>query len=495
MQPSVIDVYARISQAYDGTTRSVDSQVDECVAEVEDHAAAGWTLGMIFKDHALSGWNPKIVRPDFNQLMHRLETGQSQGVCLSDLTRFTRKPMEGERLIMLADRGIIVHSATLSYDLRKAEQRKQFRDAMTAAAHESDKISERSTRGNRLKAKRGRNVAHRPGFGMMRHGPKPEGWVKGDPMQAMITEGQLLAERQALNMVVDKLLAGESLTRCAAELTEMGHRTEGGGVFTNALLRQMLRRATLAGKVVYQRTVVGENAFDTAAIDPEKWERLQTLFDGRSRGRPATAYLLSGLIFCSWCGCRLYGRPRYNKADYEDGTPARDYWCAKKPLKGCGRTAMDTRFAEDIVSAAVVERLSQPQYRSKLSETQVRLGQEREGIVTEINEINRALAIYDEKLLTDPHMTAERYNAATAKVGPRLSALQAKLHAVGEPTALEITSDVGYEWEVGDLAKRRALIRTAFPRLTILPSHDGRGGRRTSLERFDWEGRAHPLFR
>ncbi len=135
-RPLVIDVYARISKDYDGDgrTRSVDSQVDDCLFAIDEHADVGWTVGEVFRDHARSAWNPRVVREQWDALMARLESGAADGVIVYDLTRFTRKPVEGERLIALAERGVVVASIQGTYDLTDADRRSHFRNDMTAAA-------------------------------------------------------------------------------------------------------------------------------------------------------------------------------------------------------------------------------------------------------------------------------------------------------------------------------------------------------------------------
>lgn len=140
----VIDVYARLSYAVNGETIKVDDQVEMCE---ETLARRGARRGEVFKDNSLSAWNPKVERPEWEALMRRLESGSSNGVIVYDLTRFSRKPREGERLVDLADRGLRVWALSGEYDLMTADGRKQFRDAMNAAAYESDKISERGEAG------------------------------------------------------------------------------------------------------------------------------------------------------------------------------------------------------------------------------------------------------------------------------------------------------------------------------------------------------------
>src|SRR6266487_35388 len=98
----VIDVYARISRMANGDVIKVDDQVEVCE---EDIARRGGVVGEAFRDPSLSAWNPRVVRPDWDKLMRRLESGESDGVAVFDMTRFSRKIREGERLVELAAGG------------------------------------------------------------------------------------------------------------------------------------------------------------------------------------------------------------------------------------------------------------------------------------------------------------------------------------------------------------------------------------------------------
>ena len=54
--------------------------------------------------------------------------------------------IEGERLVLAADKGLAVWSLTGEYDLTTADGRRHFREDMVTAASESDKISGRAPR-------------------------------------------------------------------------------------------------------------------------------------------------------------------------------------------------------------------------------------------------------------------------------------------------------------------------------------------------------------
>ncbi len=139
----VIDVYARISRMANGDVIKVDDQVEVCE---EDIARRGGVVGEAFRDPSLSAWNPRVVRPDWDKLMRRLESGESDGVA----------------------GGARVWSHAGEYDLTTADGRRHFREAMVAAVAESDKISERVTRGKARKADPASCASRRRTSGMRR---------------------------------------------------------------------------------------------------------------------------------------------------------------------------------------------------------------------------------------------------------------------------------------------------------------------------------------
>src|SRR4051794_34484174 len=109
-----MDVYARVSRLGDDRQRSTDGQVKDCVERVEDRGAQ---VGEILVDPGRSAWNPRVRRPGWNRLMDRLESGDTGGVIVFDLARFSRKPIDGERLITAAENGLIVLDSEGEYDL------------------------------------------------------------------------------------------------------------------------------------------------------------------------------------------------------------------------------------------------------------------------------------------------------------------------------------------------------------------------------------------
>lgn len=458
----VMDVYARRSFGKDGETVHEDEQAEECIDRIEQEP--GWVLGKVFKDHALSAWDEDVVRPDFKELMTRVESGVSGGILVWDLARFTRQPMEGERLLAQAGRGIIVADLAMEYNVRSATGKKVFRDKVSAGAFESDTISERSTRGKRLKAKRGKSNATHRGFGLPGWLPNPAGWMPGDA-RVQVNEEQLAAEVAAIQDAARRVIAGESLTGIARSWNEAGLRTYTGAEWSNDSVRQTLRRPALAGMIEYKGKVVKETG--EGPLDKATWQQMMDTFATRKSGRPASKYLLSGLVTCELCGSKLYGRPRYTK---EMGQH-RQYWCqlrfpAGTKSSGCGRLVIEQTFADDLVRRLVIKRLSDPRSAARLARVAAKVKEEHTRLRDELDTLQGKVSVIMAKEGSSPLWTLDRVEEMVAKYEDPIATLVgriAELESGLDDGADVAVADAEAEWERGELEDRRRLIKRAFP--------------------------------
>jgi site-specific DNA recombinase len=472
----VMDVYARRSFGRDGDTVHEDEQAAECIDKIEE--TPGWVLGKVFKDPAMSAWNETVLRPDFQDLMARLESGVSGGFLVWDLNRFSRQPEEGERTLKVAKRRrLVVADLAMEYNLASATGKKVFRDKINGGAYESDMISERSTRGKRLKAKRGKTNASHRGFGRPGYLRNPEGWEAGDP-RVTVPPAQLDAEVAAIQDAAARILAGDTLFAIARSWNEAGHRTHFGGHWSNDSVRATLRRPSTAGLIEYKGTVVGESG--DGALDKDTWERVCAVFVSRRSGRPASKYLLSGLILCGLCGAKMYGRPRYNKGMGSH----RQYWCQLRMAEGtkgsgCGRVIIEQQFADDTVQAEVIKILGNPRHADRLAKVAATLAREEAEARAELERLNGQVdAIFDKEGST-PLWTSERVAKAVAKYEEPIGAATKRLEAAREsmPQGGSTTGriDAAAEWEAADLDGRRRLIERAFPKGLVVLKSESRG--------------------
>lgn len=500
----IIDVYARISVDYDGTTRSTESQIEDAldvIAERDD-----WTVGLILSDPFKSGWKPNVIREDFLKLMARLESGESDGLIVYDLTRFTRKPIEGERLLELAKRGIVVSSLTTEYNLLTADGRKQFRDAMTAAAFESDKISERSTRGKRKKARRGLSNATKRGYARPGLAPKPEGWVETDGRQ-WVSEDQLTHERAIVAEIARRILDGEGTTAIARDLNDRGEPGPTAGGWTARGISQMLTRGpALAGINVYKGQEMPQPLPGTHALDRRTWDALQAHFAGRTRGRrDMEVSLLSGTARCGRCGSAMRCRPVWEAATGEakaqgiksvqatdaEGNPVRQYFCnpgKANGLAGCGRVSIRQAFADDYVTEAALAFLSDP-----ANSVAIKLRSQDDKRAPLLAKLDQLNADVDAYMARAGQWTRERIEKAVDAIDEEIAKVEAELAALGEvDESAELAKTVRARWAEaeaeGNMAVMRSMVASAFPNLTILPAAGRRKDQYMSAERFDLTG-------
>ena len=488
-QDLLIDVYARISRAANGQTIKTDYQVEVCTEELAERGAR---VGQVFIDPSLSAWKREVVRPDWDKLMARLESGAADGVIFYDVTRFSRKVLEGERLVEAAERGIRVWSLTGEYNLATADGRRHFREAMVAAAGESDKMAERIAHGKVRRARKGRTSGGARSFGMPGLVPRPEGWEPGD-LRAMVPDEQVAAERAVITECYDRILGGEPLPKVVRDLNRRGITTVNGKRWRRNSLGKSLTRPVLAGLVTLNGKVVSRLAGIDPVVEEPDWERLCSILDGRPKGRPqGQVHRLTGLMACGTCGHMLHGMPRRQLPPYPDGSVRREYRCRKDASHfGCGHNVIDAVAAEVIVAEAVRARLGDPRRADRIA---ARLAQVREQRVGKLAEISALEESADNLAVKTATWGVDRVDKAMKPILARLEELRHELAALDEPEdAGMAANEVAAEWDkaeaAGDSAAMRAMIRRAFPNLVLHPA-TRRGDR--SPQRFAWDGPRPP---
>jgi DNA invertase Pin-like site-specific DNA recombinase len=483
-EPLVIDIYARLSRAVNGQTITVDEQTEMGIESIE---ARGARVGRKFKDNSKSAWNPKVVRKDFEALMARVESGESDGVWVYDITRFSRKIKEGERLIEAAARGIAVWSKYAQYDLTTADGRAHFRDDMVAAARESDKISERTRNGRARRAKRGRGAGGQRALGMPGWFPVGPEWEKGDPREAVPAE-QVEKERAVIRECYDALLSGTStLSQLVKDLNAREIRTVTGKEFSTTSLSKTLRLPYVAGLLKFRGEVAGELVNANPIVTPEEWRRLCGIFDARRRGRPTErTYVLSGVIRCGRCGEKLYGRTRPGTFD---GEAPREYRCRKNAdtPNGCGRNVIEAQYAEDAIADAVKKRLGDPRRAERMAQHLAHARATRAKLEAERAVLQDSA---DGLALKTSAWGLKRVEIAMAPVLKRLTAIDAELANLADTETSETAiGEATRTWNKAkdkkDIDALRAMVKRAFPRLAIRPHEKPLDLR---PERFDWEG-------
>jgi site-specific DNA recombinase len=468
-----IDIYARVSQLKRNEMRepSTDGQVSVCRVRLAD---LGLVEGEVLVDPGRSAWNPAVERPAWDELMDRLESGVSGGFIVFDLERFTRQPKDGERMIGVAVRGLLVLDSESEYDLRTPNGKKAFRDAVNAAAYYSDRLSTRSARGKKLKAMAGEpNGSARP-FGF-----------EDDRVTQREDEAAILRELTA------RFLAGELQDALVADLNAREIPTVQGKPWTPTALKTMLTRQRNCGRIIYTdpasglTSVVGRLPGDPI-VSEEDFDRGIAIYAARRRGRPSSPhYLCSSFAVCGQPGCGhiLHGRTRNGLKPYPDGSVRRSYWC-NPTSGGCGKTEVDQRALDSAARALVVEILSDTRNTDEIEHAAYEAASEAVQLDIKIAEAEAVAEALTDRLGRG-EITLARYDLVIKPVDERIANLRAERAAVPDPGPVPGTQQsLGtsraqwrQRWDAADYKGKRDLLKMALrgKHLVIQPAGHGRG--------------------
>ena len=189
---------------------------------------------------------------------------------------------------------VYVSSHKRTYDVRIARDWKVLAEDGVNSAHESNIISERSLRGIRRSARKGRPHGKLQ-FGFIRVYDETGKFVeqKAHPEQAPI-----VAE------MVRRIAAGDTLATIAGDLNKRGVTMPGGQPWHGRFVRQTVLRPSYAGRRIHQGQDVGPASWD-AIVDVDQWHKavgILTRPERRTTSRGTElAHWLTNAITCGTC--------------------------------------------------------------------------------------------------------------------------------------------------------------------------------------------------
>src|SRR3954462_8167927 len=215
-------IYCRISDDRRGLGLGVARQQQDCLELAGRH---GWQVTTAFVDNDVSAYSGK-PRPQYDQLMRAVHSGEVDVVVAWDPDRLHRSPAELEGFITAVERaGVDVVTVQAGrWDLSTASGKLVARILGSIARHESDHKSERVKRALQQNAAAGRSHGRVP-YGWIRE-PGPDGAVREGvvPEQAGGGGRGVVVPEQAgvIRGLTAGLLAGESLRSITAALNAEG---------------------------------------------------------------------------------------------------------------------------------------------------------------------------------------------------------------------------------------------------------------------------------
>jgi DNA invertase Pin-like site-specific DNA recombinase len=321
-------IYARLSK--EGDSLSVQRQLRLCRESAEDR---GWEVAAEFVDRGKSAYKRGIVRRGYEDMMSGLEAGLLDAVLVYNVDRLFRQDRERLRFYDAATAAGVFTVGVVDgqdADLRSADGQHNFREAGSAAEHQSARASERIRRATDDLIKEGRRWGGRRPFGYTEH------------MKVNRTEATII--RRGRDMVFD----GATAYRVALAWNDAGSRTPTGLLWSTTRVREVLTSALIAGLREHRRTGMVYPGTWPPIITEDEHMTLRALLAPRRTGKPLVRrHVLTGVLRCVECGTRMVGRTN------PDGR--RSYACPSGN-GGCGRVAIGANAVEDIVLDQAHER-------------------------------------------------------------------------------------------------------------------------------------------
>ncbi len=457
-------IYCRISLDAGGEGLGVKRQQELCEKLAGEK---GWLVSEIYVDNDKSAYSGK-PRPAYERMLADLEAGRRDAVICVDLDRLTRRPVELESFMDLADaRGIALANVSGDCDLSSSDGRFRARIMGAVARQESEKKGERVAREAEQAAQRGLLRSSRRPFGYEAPGIGANGqereWVPArSPIRIRPEEAALIRE------AAKRVLAGETVPSVCRDWNVRGipavHNPHGWAATS---LVNILRSPRIAGLREHKGEVVGDGTNWEPIIDRETFESLQARIRRVARvGRPST-HLLSGIARCGYPGC---GRPLWTSWRKDGEKRVERYACIKRPgSTGCGRCTVTAAPLDAIVRDGVIDRLTSRQFAQALER-----GAKRDD---EQAVASRELAAAEERLeelaadFAAGTISRREWMAARDKVSERIAKASRMLDRHrgiladlprGEKALREA-------WEVASIEWKRELIRSVVDHVLIKP--------------------------
>lgn len=479
--------YRRISSDPRGLERGIDAQAED----VEQKAKQlGWpAIVKWYTENDTSAFKKKRVRladgsvgyrnirPAFMEMLKDLASGEIDGVIVYDQDRLQRQPRDLEDLIDLCERlKFPVVGISSAIDLLTSQGRMQARIVAAFNLKSSEDTSRRVARMAVADAKRGTTV---------RGGPRRFGWYP-DAETVNPEEKVIVLE------IRDRIMRGESKSTIALDLQARGVPTVSGKEWTTTTVNTIMRNPRLAGIRAYSGVYHGEKRPSvndwwerTVKIDgeyvigswetmmtPDEWEALQYALDGRrekyvgsntngGHGRGNPKHLLTGLVFCGVCGCKMVGRVMAGRTAYG---------CRPKDLGGCNSVSRNQGKVDNLILHTAIQALRKRNVNTKPAPTSSSLAD----ALREIEEIEQRKAAVKAAWRAGRYADKDYFDDVAA-FNAQLEVLHGRAATSGQIAMPTSPKALANELESVDTPteRKRALLAELFERIVINKSSRG----------------------
>lgn len=305
--PKRCAIYMRVSTEMQVDRSSLSTQESQ-LQEYARHQ--GWTVVKLLTDAGLSAKDTR--RPAFQEMVKLASEGKINVILVSKLDRISRNLRD---LLELVDNlktwGVDFVSASQSFDTTKPAGSLMLNILGGFAQFEREITAERVRE----------NMIERAKSGAWSGGQTPFGYGLNTKTKALEVEPQ---EAATVRVMFAEFLKNRSIRKTVFAANSEGWLNREGKPWARTSVRRLLGNEVYVGTICYAKRktqgsrilpqdrdnwVVVDNACE-AIIDRDDFQKVQTELGGRTRlgaWRESSPHLLSGLVRCGICGCRMIG--------------------------------------------------------------------------------------------------------------------------------------------------------------------------------------------
>lgn len=325
-------IYARYS-SHAQKEASIEQQVEACQKYARDN---GLTVTAIYSDRALSGKTDR--RPKFQQMLKDAKAGQFRCVLAWKSNRMGRNMLQAmQNEAYLNEIGIRVFYAEESFE-DNAAGRFALRSMMNVNQFYSENMAEDIKRG----------LLDNAAACRVTNGHLPFGYDRDKNLRYIINELEAPIVREIFQRVAD----GEVLADIARDFNARGLKTSRGNPWGKSSFTTILRNERYMGIYIYGDVRIEGGV--PQIVTPELFFRVQDALHTRKgvtkRHRSEEDYLLTGKLFCGYCGSPMTGV----SGTSHTGSLHHYYICRKKRVeKACHKSNVRRDLIETFIAQAI----------------------------------------------------------------------------------------------------------------------------------------------
>lgn len=441
-----VAIYVRVSTSKQDEGYSIPLQKERLIAYCK---AKGWVVAGLFVDPGHSG--STMDRPGLVNLMEGISAGKYDVVLVYKLDRLSRSQKDTlyliEDVFMANDVDFV--SMQESFDTTTIYGRAMVGILSVFAQMERETIAERTLMGRAGRAEEG-----------LWHGGGT------DPIGYDYVDGELVinaAEAEQVRMVYGFFADGFSVTEISRRMD--GYRTKHGDWSHTSTVGNVLDNPLYAGTVHFDGVLSRGRHTAIVPEDVDRRVKARRARQKRAEASGDSAYLLTGLLYCSSCGARYFPHKRPNgRVVYSCHSRAKKN---KKMIKDptCMAPHIPVEQLDAMVEAKVLKLAADPTQVDEIVKKRAAMngssvaGPKSGEFERLTEEINRLMDLLQHDALASVSEVADRIGQAHAermKVAPEVRVDVPKQYDVNGLRS--VLRDVAFGWKDADIRGRRVLL-------------------------------------